>query len=1016
MKKSKCAVIVCTAVLTQLAHGALVTNSSYILDVPIGPGLSDYGITVTLPTTVDPGQIVPPQVLRPEFLVQFTPTNPVFRVGWDMTSMAPGTSIYWSNNFFRVPKAILDSILDTPEWLDQTKKSYVVSDDSIPTRTWTATPWPGGGTPVSYSAIGVQGTSFAYYVGDGYVMTPTNATLNANGQMVAWAFPSTSLFNVTATLNLPSGGGEPRISYHLIPKSTGYYSMVFTGAPKFLKTDLQPVAQDVLGLTDRIYNHEVPESFLKMPRAQVTSSDNTWGAALLMEPTNISFTNPDGTLWSVDYKNSRFGMMMSNVDFDYFPVNTVQPVSMTPIMGGPGSYLTPSSPDIFNGIRYLQKPGDFATLQQYIATIYGVNDIRDNTGTGSMNRTLERIVAYLGNYNGNNYALWDAEQKYYDYSDMPGTFKPFSSLYGLMCAIVLDDETFYLTRALPAVEYSLSRKTASFIPYDIEDTAHLPSGTKNLGAPYLNSIQLAALHNLYQRRSGVFYNLAINGTFSAADFAQLLAKYSITDNVADFNAAVAKAKVKLNTSGGWRNWAFPQDWLDLYQACTPPLPAGASPDATTYYPQFAPAARYSIYEWVSQGLMLSPSAPSGTVAHDPGGVAPLHLTAVGVMLRLGYPKAVGFPIPAAKQGSLPGWRLSLAGLDNQGYPQIWMDDQGRMMRIAALESDTFLKGVARMGMVGRFANYPGDNRVAPSVVMEDPNLPENPRWTQTHATINPGHAWELAGEVIDFLVGDFYYSSNKSISFPWRSMKGSGNPFQISLYGDQAGTFYADSGVRLWLPANLFTIDNPQIDYLSGYGTGANANTLYVAFVNRSATTQVFTADVLTSRVTFPTGSARRWLNNGSQSTYGVGTNKIASYSLTGKGIVAFAIPNATFVSRPLHDKMFSSAAPILTATNAYKTATTGAPYPKNTVYGMLISLGKGLTTGYVYSDALAADTISATLTYQQGSTTQTLTDKIFPYEFSPPYDDTAVDPIQCTLSLKDKNSNTYSATVTLQP
>jgi len=1021
--------IVCIALFIQLAHlqGALLTNNAYILDAPIGVGLSDYSITVTLPITADPDQIVPSQILKPEFTVLFSSVDPGYSAGTDCSFLAPGTSVFWSNNAYRVPRTTLLSILNSTAWKEMTKKTVDVTDDAVANRSWYLTPYPNGGTVTTISGttstgapnIYAQGTTFPFYVGQKYVMTPISSEIDGTGTTVGWTFPSNALFSLTANVHLATAGGEPRINYRLIPKSTsgGYYSVAFTGCPKFAKTTpMVPVPQDALYVTEALYNHVVPENMLKLPRVQVTSPTDTWGAALMVDPSYSDFLNPDGTIRAVDWRHSTFAMMMSNVDQAYFPIDFVQPIAFTPIMGGTNSFMTSSSPDYFCTLRYVQRLGDFTTIQQYIAQSFGVSDYRDNTGTGSLNRTLDRILAYLGNYNGNNYAYWDPEQKYYEYhSDMPGTFKPFSPLYGLSAAIVMDDETFYRTRALPAVEYGLSRKGNAFEPYDVEDTAHLNS-SRELGAPFLNSTQLASLDNIYQRRNELFYSLAMGKGFSDADFAQLLAKYSITDDVADFNAAVSRAKAKL-ASAGWRCWAVPQDWLDLYQYSTP-LPAGASADAVTYYPQFAPSARFSIYDWVSHEMILSPAVVSGTITHDPGGVAPLHIMAPGSSRRLGYPKPVGFPIPPEKQGPLPAWRLALNGLDNQGYPQLWMDDYGRLMRIAALQNDTFLKNVSRMGMVGRFANFPGDNRVAPSVVMEDPNLPENPRWMLMHSTWNPGHAWELIGEVIDFLVSDFYYTSNKQISFPWRSMKGSGNPFQVSLYGDRPGTFYADANVRLWMPVNLFTINNPQIDYISGYGTGAYANTLYVAFVNRSASTQVFTANANTNRATFLAGTARRWLNNSGSSNYALSTaNQITNFSLGGKGIVAFAIPNTTFAARPIHDKMFSALAPTLTLDNSYKTAALPSPYTgANTVYGMLLSLGKGLTTAFVYSDAQAANTISATLTYQQGTTIQTIVDKIFPYEFSFPYDDTAGGPLQCTFTIKDKNSVNYSTTVTLYP
>ena len=60
---------------------------------------------------------------------------------------------------------------------------------------------------------------------------------------------------------------------------------------------------------------------------------------------------------------------------------------------------------------------------------------------------------------------------------------------------------------------------------------------------------------------------------------------------------------------------------------------------------------------------------------------------------------------------------------------------------------------------------------------------------------------------------------------------------------------------------------------------------------------------------------------------------------------------------------------------------------PFGTVFAQLLSLGRGLTRAFVYTDALPENTISATLHYRQGGGAwHELRDAIFPYEFSPPY------------------------------
>jgi len=1063
MKISKSISIICAGILAQAAplFGAALSNNKYSLTVPTGSGLSDYSISVDLTATGDPGNIVPVQTLKPEFIVLFVKAatapdavpdpspdadNPLYDRNLTLTWIAPSGAVLWRNNTYQVPKATLEPTMNTivsgsNSWPTMTKRTISVTDGGA--RVWTTTPYPSGGSPSTFSGTYAQGTTFPFYVGTNYVMTPANATLSGTTVTYTYPYSSSQPFQLTATLNLAAGDADPSISYTLTPKAVttpsaydgGYYSVSFTGMPLTVKSN-PLVPQDVLHTNDTLLNHVMPEQELKLPRVQVsggTTASTYWGAALMVDPAFSAFSNPDGTPRRIDWEFARFGMMMAQVDEDAWPLpsSQVRPYSFAPLMGGEGSYMKSTYPAYNFSLRYVQQPGYWTGLQAYLAGLYGLTDQRDNTGTGSLNKTFDRIMAFLGGTaNANNYAMWDPEQKYYDYfCDQPGTFKTFGGLYGLSAAIVTDNYDFYMTRALPHLEYNLSRTTQGFLPYDMEDTAHQGAGSRTLGGSFLTGAELSAIYNIYQRRTYAFGKLIDDrgaAAFSTADFAQLLAKYNYTTSVTDYNAAVAKAKAKITaTGGGAANWAFAQDWLDLYGT---PIPAGASADATTYRPQFLDSAHGSIYEWLSHNVVLSPSVPAGNSTHDPGGVAPFNDLASGRMVRWGYPNEVGYPILPDRLGAVPAWRIALNGLPSSGSNrgEFWLDSYGRLLRLAALKNDALLRNVGRWGMVGRFATYPGDNRAVPSLVCEDPNLIEKPIWTQTFTTMNPGHAWEFAGEVLDFLISDFYYTSNQRITFPWRSMKGA--EFPVAVYGDRPGTFYENPNVRLWMPAGLFTLTdssgvelNPsQIDYIAGYGTGADSSTLYVAFVNRSPNSKSFKAIVNTSRVSFPTGSAKRWLNN--VATYTTTTittaNQTPYIALTSKGIVAFAISGATFQPRPLHDKMFDPTSPTLSAAS-YQTATFSSPYTNKDLKGMLLSLGKGLTTGYLYSTAAAADTISVSFScVQSGGPTYTLTDKIFPYEFSFPYNE-ALGPVTCTVTLKGKNSTTYAtspSTLTLQP
>ncbi len=59
-------------------------------------------------------------------------------------------------------------------------------------------------------------------------------------------------------------------------------------------------------------------------------------------------------------------------------------------------------------------------------------------------------------------------------------------------------------------------------------------------------------------------------------------------------------------------------------------------------------------------------------------------------------------------------------------------------------------------------------------------------------------------------------------------------------------------------------------------------------------------------------------------------------------------------------------------------------------LHGMLITMGKGLTTAYIYSDALEKDVIGATIRYKKDEKWIIEQDNIYPFEFTIEVDDSS--------------------------
>jgi hypothetical protein len=294
-------------------------------------------------------------------------------------------------------------------------------------------------------------------------------------------------------------------------------------------------------------------------------------------------------------------------------------------------------------------------------------------------------------------------------------------------------------------------------------------------------------------------------------------------------------------------------------------------------------------------------------------------------------------------------------------------------------------------MVGRFGNFPGDNRSIDSLIPESPTAVAAPPWAWNFATVNPGHAWDFAAQVLDFIVSDAFERSRGAIDFP--AVSAAGSSFRVRLYGAKAGRFYGDEGVRLWLPHGFIASENKQLDWLAGYGNGQ----LYLAVWNQSATEQRAVLQIDAARAHCADREARVWYDNEPGAPARVQDQRLA-VRVTPRGLVALAIPAE--VKPALQAKLYGEAPP------PEEPAHVQVETPFGRVHAMRLSAGRGLTSAYVYTEALPERVIAAQLYWRQGDGPWLRAeDDIYPYEFSPELQEDA-GAFQCVLEVQDDRRN----------
>ncbi len=503
--------------------------------------------------------------------------------------------------------------------------------------------------------------------------------------------------------------------------------------------------------------------------------------------------------------------------------NTLQPVAYAPVPGLRDGQLQ-AGQLLRRSFSIGAAAGWNAALEYVSGSIYGVRDYR--RPALSLTETIFNITDLIKNDTAAGWA--PALKGFYDIEADPvsaPTVVQAAPLAVIAAAVQAHDEALFISRALPVIEYTLSRsgfrwaqkgmskKAGTLSPYGSQfTTAYFEGLYQLLGAanPWLKSI---ALPEGKVREAGGY-------SVSVPVWSQELAAYRLTGQRRWLDSAVKHAdafvadevygtKTIPLTKQPFYNTSFYANWWDL--------PDLYDATGTTKY---LDAAAYAAFHTIA-GVRSYPFVEDTIQTIHPGNAFEGNTTMWwkgGEKYRLGFPRKPG----DVQEKQVPQALVSPVGL---GFEQPYtFFDPSKLMRHVYMSSwaphllrlyqhkpRKIFETYARNAVIGRFTNYPGYYAPGFQDITLQPEFPyKGPDVSSVYYHHIPPH---LAFST-DYLITEVQQRSGGKVAFPYVKQDGF-VWFNNRIYGGGTGKVMDDKAVRLWMKRGLVHINHPEVNYVT---------------------------------------------------------------------------------------------------------------------------------------------------------------------------------------------------------
>ncbi|MDG2357401.1 MAG: hypothetical protein P8L21_03875 [Polaribacter sp.] len=781
-----------------------------------------------------------------------------------------------------------------------------------------------------------------------------------------WIFPENNDIVLEASISLDKKDEFPSLKYKFTTKKEGYFSLGYIGSPEYNKEEVDEIWQAMIWNEKRFPNGPyITESYhSQLPTTFIKKENTVYG--LIGAPEYLPFMPMPNA------KNSQFGVAVRNID------GLAQSTIYSPVLGGINSKMKKGDSHQFKTFTYIKKGNINDAYKEGAVKVYNFGDIRKNT-TVSLNTTFENMV----NYSMSTYAEYNKGLRGSNYStDVPGAVKNISGLHPLTIAVVTDNTEIYKKRALPMLQFGFTRNRFLF---STNDKIKRDGTTSILGGPGVPMSDLSTTYTFSGNKMSHFLEtskeiydndtqriLNLDVKLDGNRWQNAMYLYRATNDEKYLEEAKTKAAIYLKErvnkkqtlpndkySRGMFFWtSYTNQFMELYLMYL-----------TTGEQKYLDAAHQGARDY-TKFCWVSPKIPNEKVLVNKDGFVP----------RYGFRSSDKYPTMKMPEEMVNAWELSEHGLTpesaptSKGHRGIFMTQHAPfMMRIAAETGDTFLRDMARNAVIGRYENFPGYHMNSGRTnAYSKYDFPLNTITNLNgHTSMHYNHPWSHAAMLLDYLMADAYYSSDKKINMNPEYAEGYAYCRSL-IYGANEGNFYEDENVIPYMPEKLVVINDVQVNYIAARGN----DKIYFAFTNQSdkKVNTTFTFDTEKAGISKEkTYITEIWIENKKIDNVEVKDGKI-NLEIAAKGITAIAINKVT--------------PKINFQENFYGTSTTWKKdYIKSNFYNgkaSIFNMGKDLVDAYFMITANNDVFKQVALKYKfDNNAWKTISKEGYPYEYS---------------------------------